>query len=354
MKNILKNRKQRSLLGGLVVGLFIFLFGCVYLDSVSIMQMQEDGTEASIAKAGSVATFTLKGHIDAGENKQGTKFIVSFLAPKSWKVREHAKGTYVTSLEPNLELTMSVVPTSSLPKNGGGSTWSEKLMQDYGVGPNALTDMEWGTFQTDIAWDIFNGDKPDYTIYIRTNVGDQNMKVYLGFFVNHTEDGISDSNDHKKVKYSDIPFEVVGGKSPTIDYTSDHFNMVTPLAFLQDDFVTFAFNGSAFENDLVIFDEIFIAAKAYDAMGNLISEVNEKGSKTLLRRGTGIEDTFSRTVWPVKFFDIPDGKTIGHIEYLFTNRDGSVTITQSDDDYAVEGTEIVGEKTPFILELLCD
>lgn len=357
MKNRYNNKKYRRLFGVLIVGLFIFLLGCVYLDSVSIMQVQDDGSEAPVAKAGTEATFTLKGRIDAAEDKRGTRFIVSFLAPISWNIREHARVTYVTTLNtdnPDQELSMSVVPTSSLPKNGGGRTWGEALIQEYGVGPNVLNDMEWVTFETDIVWDIFNGDKPTYTVYIRTNVGEQNLKAYLGFFVNHTEDGISNDNDHKKVKFSDTPFEVIDGRSPTIDYSSDHFNKVQPLAVLQDDYVTFTFNGSAFDNDLVEFNEIYIAAKAYDANGILLSEVDARSAKTLLRREAGIDATFSRTIWPTDFFNVSDNEVISYIEYLFTNKGGSVTITQSDDDQAVEGTEIVGEKSPFVLELVCD
>ncbi len=357
MKNIFNKNRKFYFKGIFLVSLFaIILFGCVYLDSVSIMQIQGDGTEAPIAKAGTEATFTVKGNINCAEDHGDVRFVVSVLVPKSWNARAHAKVTYVTTLhtDPDEILTMSVVPESSLPKNAGGRTWGEALMQEYGVGPNVLSDMEWVTFQTDDKWAIFNGDKPTYTIYIRTNVGELNLKTYLGFFVNHTDDGLSTSNDHKKVKFSDEAFEVVDGKGLTIDFCNNHFNKVQPLAALQNDFVTFSFNGGVYQNDLTSANEIYIEAKAYDAFGTVISTITERSNKTLLIRESAYNDIYNLTIWPADFFDVLNGMIIDHIEYIFTNKDGSVTITQSDDDYAVNGTEIVGAKEPFVIQLLCD
>jgi hypothetical protein len=357
MKNIFKNiRSTRLKILLISTGFVLLLVGCVFLDTVSITQTQDDGTQAATAKAGTEAKFTVTGHINSAENHSDVRFIVSFLAPKSWNVRKNAKVTYKTTLHtnPNEELNMTVVPESSLPKNGGGRSWGEALKQDYGVGPNVLSDMEWVTFATDAKWSIFNGDKPNYTIYIRTNVGEQNLKAYLGFFVNHTDDGMSTSTDHKKVKFSDTPFEVVGGKGLLVDYSSEHFNKVQPLSVLQDDYVTFSFNGGVFKNSLISSQEIYFEGKAYDENGVVIGEVNEKSSKTLLKRENQYNQIYSLTMWPANYFNIPEGKLIKKIEYVFTNNDKTVIITQSDDDFAVKGTAIVGTKKPFALELLCD
>ena len=357
MKNIFKNiRSTRLKIFLISTGFVLFLAGCVFLDTVSITQTQADGTQAPIAKAGTEATFTLKGHINCIENHGDVQFVVSFLAPKSWNVRKNAKVSYTTTLHtnPDEELKMSLIPESSLPKNGGGRSWSEALKQDYGVGPNVLSDMEWVTYATDAKWSVFNGDKPSYTIYIRTNVGEQNLKAYLGFFINHTDDGMSTSSDHKKVKFSETPFEVLGGKGLMIDYSSEHFNKVQPLSVLQDDYVTFSFNGGVFKNDLISSEQIYFEGKAYDENGALISEVNEKSTKTLLKRDTQYDQIYSSTIWPASYFKVPEGKLIKRIDYIFTNKNKTVIITQSDDDFAIKGTDLVGEKKPFVLELLCD
>lgn len=359
MKNIFIKKRSIFVKGIFLLSVLALISAkCVFIDTdgVSIMQPQNDGTQAPVAKAGSIATFTIKGNINCQEDHHNVQFVVSFLAPKSWNVRDNAKVTYVTTLytNPDQELPMSPIPDSSLPKNGDGLTWGQKLMQDYGVGPNVLSDMEWVSFATDEKWDIFNGDKPLYTIYIKTNVGDQNLKAYLGFFVNHTDDGVSTSADHKQVQFSTTPFEVIDGKGLTIDYCNEHFNKVQPLAALQNDLVTFSFNGGVYKNDLVDFGEIYIEAVAYNSNGMVISQINEKSSKTLLTRESPYNQTYNLTVWPADFFNIPDGALIDHIEYVFTDKSRAVTITQSDDDYAVNGAEIVGDKKPFLFELLCD
>jgi hypothetical protein len=357
MRNIFKNISSSRLKVFLVsTGFVLLLVGCVFLDSVSILQTQEDGTQAPIAKAGTEATFTLKGHIESQEDHGDVQFIVSFLAPKSWNVRKNAKVTYKTTLHtnPDEELKMSIVPESSLPKSAGGRSWGQALYQEYGVGPNVLSDMEWVTFATDAKWAIFNGDKPTYTIYIRTNVGEKNLKAYLGFFVNHTDDGISDNIKHRKVEFSDTPFEVVGGTGLMIDYSREHFNKVQPLSVLQDDYVTFSFNGGVFQNDLISSQEIYFEGTAYDENGVVIAEVNEKSSKTLLKKETNYNQIYSFTMWPANYFTVPEGKLIKRIEYVFTNKNRSIIVTQSDDDFAIKGTAIVGDKKPFAFEFLCD
>ncbi|OJV32765.1 MAG: hypothetical protein BGO29_01335 [Bacteroidales bacterium 36-12] len=353
-------KRRSSFIAGVILSLAIVvvLIGCVYLDSISIMQIQEDGTEAPIAKAGTDATFTVKGNINCQEDHGDVQFVVSFLAPKSWNVREHAKVTYVTTLhtDPDERLKMSIIPDSSLPKNAGGRTWGETLIQEYGVGPNVLSDMEWVSFITDDKWEIYNGDKPTYTIYITTNVGELNLRTYLGFFVNHTDDGISTSSDHKKVKFSDEIFEVVEGKGLLIDYAQEHFNKVQPLASLQDDYVTISFNGGVYANDLNDEDEVYFKAIAYDESGVVIAQIDEKTEKTLMKRESRYNRIRSLTIWPAQFFNVPEGATVNYIEYVFTNQDGTITITKSDDDLVTNNIPIdnPGAKVPFVFEFLCE
>lgn len=338
-----------------VVVVILVLIGCVFIDSVSILQVQEDGTEAARAKVNTEATFTIKGSITCQEDHKDVRFVVSFLAPKSWNVRQNGTVTYVTTLHTDQDevLPMRVIPESSLPKNGGGRTWGEALIQDYGVGPNVLNDMEWVSFETVDKWEIYNGDKPQYTIYIKTNVGDQNLKAYLGFFVNHTDDGISTSADHKKIKFSDEYFEVYGGVGQIIDFANEHFNKAQPLASLQDDFVTFSFNGGVYANNLTSEDEVYFEAQAYDANDVLIADISEKTAKTLMVRESQYNEVRNLTFWPAQFFNVAEGVTISYIKYVFTNRDGSILITQSDDDAVVNEVPNDGLNRPFVFEFLC-
>lgn len=338
------HKYRNSLMLALALVIAIAVTGCVYIDSVSVMQIY-DGKEVSYAYAGDEATFTIQGHIESSADINNDKFVVGFLAPKGWNVAKNAKVTYKSTLGDDRDklYTMSVVSSTELPKNGNGRTWVQCLTQEYGVGPNYVNDMEWVVFETDQAWDIKNGDKPTYTIYIKTNVGTQNLRCHLGFFVNHTDDGFSGGNDHKKVTYSSECFEVVGGEGDVIDFCNLHANKVAPSSALQDDYVTFSFLSTILDNDLAGQDPYF-EATAYTESGKTYV-VNEKTSKTLMKPDKADATTYNITIWPAKFFNIPEGETLRNIVYVFTNKDRSVIVGDETND---DGTQ-----KPFTFTLKC-
>ena len=329
--------------------------GCVYIDEFIVAQTDENGHEVLWAKAGTEATFILRGHIECHEDHTGVNFIVGFLAPRSWKVAENARVTYKCDLSQDHDqiLTMSVVPATSLPKNGSGRTWVECLTQEYGVGTNVLDDMDWVVFQTDDQFDIINNQFPTYTIYIRCHVGDRNLRFHPGIFVNHTDDGFSGGNDHKKVLFSPECFEVVDGKGMLIDYCVDHFNKVSPMNSLQDDYVTFTFNGFAGTNALAATADVYLQGTAHTYEGRQYT-VDTRTDKTRMTRENAYSDTYNITLWPVDFFRVPSGETIAYIEYYFCNADGTVTVTQSDDDLQQRGTPMPDVKENFIFRFECE
>ena len=351
-KKINKTRISGAILG---IALVVFLIGCVYLDRISVMQTLEDGTEVAYAEAGTDAVFTLEGRIECIEDRTDVQFVAAILVPKSWNARQNATATYTTNIhsDPDEELPMSIIPDSSIPSNGGGRTWSEALMQEYGVGPNVLNDMEWVVLQTNLKWLILNGDKATYTIKIRCNVGELNLKARIGFFVNHTDDGFGSGGDEKKMAFSDECFEVINGKGSVIDFCTNHFNRVQPLAALQNDFVSFSFMGDVDDNALALIDEVYFEATAYTKNGNVLT-VFERSAKTLMKREAPDSKVFDITIWPRSYFGVAQNDEIERIEYVFTDKNGIETITQSDDDYIVFGTEIGENKKPFSFEFKCD
>lgn len=352
MKKIMKIKKSYFAMLAAIVAFVVT--GCVFIDSFSVMQVI-DGKEVSYAYANTEATFTLTGHIECHEDHPAVNFVVGYLVPKSWKLAETGKVTYKCDLAEDHDaiLHMSVIPASSLPKNGGGRTWAECLTQEYGVGTNVLDDMEWVVFQTDDAYAIINNQFPTYTIWLTVNVGEKNLKFHPGVFVNHTDDGFGGGTDHKKVQFAPECFEVVGGKGDVVDFCNKHYNTASPMSALQNDLLTLTFNGSIAENQLTKADAIYINGVAYTASGNKY-EVTEKSAKTKLIRENAYSDNYSITVWPVALFNVPVTEQIEYFEYYFTNADGSVIISQSDDDFENFGTEIPAIKVPFKFAFECE
>ena len=359
MKKIINALKSHGAQVFLLVCLISFSADrCVFIDEFHIEQYDLNGDELYYAQANTEAIFTLKGHIQCrttDNNGVTTNFVMAFLAPKSWKMADNAKVTYKCDLASDHDelMNMSVMPAASLPKNGQGRTWVECLTQEYGVGTNVLDDLEWVVFQTDEAWNIYNNNDPLYTIYIRVNVGEKNLRFHPGIFVNHTDDGFSNGEDHKMVMFSPECFEVVGGTGLVLDYCNNHFNKISPMSSLQDDYLTFTFTGSAAENSLTATHEVYLQGTAYTANGGRYI-VNTRDAKSRMVRENDYSDTYNITFWPMDFFEVPEGEIIEHIEYYFSNADGTITITQSDDDFAQEGIPMPDVKEPFTFHFDCE
>lgn len=354
----MKKLKNIKKIHFLIVAVFVsaIVASCVYMDNFDVRQYSAEHPEGVLyAKANTEATFVISGHIQSAADITGDQFVAAFLVPKSWKVAENGKVTYKCDLAEDHDklYNMSLIPTASLPKNGSGRTWVECLTQEYGVGTNVLDDMEWVVYQTDDKYDIISNQAPTYTVYLTTTVGEKNLKCHLGAFVNHTDDGCSSDADHKKCVFSTDCFEVVGGIGMTLDFCANHYNKISPMSALQDDYVTFYFNGEVADNALKTAGNIYIQGTAYTVEGHKY-ELTEKSVKTLMKRVNAYDATYSITAWPVQLFNVPKTEQIERIEYYFANADGSVTITQSDDDFVNDGTPIPAEKAAFSFKFECE
>ena len=128
----------------------------------------------------------------------------------------------------------------------------------------------------------------------------------------------------------------------------------TPLTALQNDFVTFSFiGGMDDENALVKADKIYFEGTAVASDGHRYT-VNEKSDKTLMKRENQYTKTYNITFWPEGFFNVPEGTELVNIEYAFTNADGSISITQSDDDFVMLNIPLPPQKEPFIYTFYCE
>lgn len=336
-----------------LIVLSLIVVGCAFLiDGSTFVVENEAGEKVSYIEAGKVASFKFSGKLD-GLNGDNESFIMAFLVPRSWNPRQNAIVSYVEDrYEPGENHPMTIIPENEEPLNSKGKTWAAALMSRFGVGNNVLNDMEWVTFKSK-PYGHVDG-TINFTVTIKCNVGNNNLKFKPSFFINHSSDGLGTNTEHFDVFNSNDCFEVVEGRGIVTDFCSTHYYQITPLMSLQDDFITFTFQGDVYtDNDLAKYDKVYWEAVAYTVEGNEY-KVDEKSSKTLMKRETKLP-RYNLTIWPVGFFNIPEGETISHIDYIFTNEDGTVSISQSDDDKDNNGEEVEdGAKEPFVFELQCE
>lgn len=349
MKTNIK-RKRICLVCSAFLLLVIIVIACVDLYTVDINQGTKENPKYW-ANAGEIATFTMKGQInnEAIEDVKDVRLIIGILVPTSWNARENTTVTYApTMLDTETgDLTMSAIPESVLPKNGGGLTWAAALKNKYGVGSNVLNDMEWVTFQTDKVYTLPPHNSPEFTITIKCKTGPKNLKARIGFFVNSSDDGLGSDERYYKMMMSEQCFEVMNGEGPVTDFCNFHFNQMEPLTALQDDYITFSFLADTYPNELVDADAVYLEAVAYTDNGKGY-KVAEKTTKTLMKKeDQNFSNIFSLTMWPTDFFGIEEGENITRIEYIFTNSDSTITVTKSDDE-GEEGDD------PFVSYMTCD
>lgn len=347
MKSYIKQKRIYQILSFALLIAAVIGCGVKFTGGDNILPLNAVGEEVSWVKAGDYAIFKLDGEAETNEEKPGFNLIMSVLVPKSWNAKEN---TIMTLTAPSMNLAdapMVLVPEGELPK-GKNLSWANLLMNAFGVMSNVLNDMEWVTFKS-TAKGAPSG-KTAFTVTVKCKTGPKNLKAHIGFFVNHTDDGYSGEKDHYSIRTSAC-IEVREGDGPIIDFCDMHYNKVEPLAALQDDFVTFTFQGGTQTNKLVLEKEIYMEATAYTAEGHEYP-VTQKNAKNLMTKEGKFGGTYSLTVWPAGYFGVPEGETITHIDYFFTNKDGTVVITKSDD----EGDELEEgeEKEPFSYILQCE
>lgn len=275
------------------------------------------------------------------------RLVVGFLAPRVWNAAENTKVTYINkTMDPGVVKTMSLIPDNEFPKNQEGLSWPQALRKKYGIGPNVLDDMQWVVFWSDEMMDVSNGQKMDVDVTIEAITGPENMNVKLGFFVNHTDDGLGTDEKHYDVSYTPC-FEVFNGEDPFLDFCELHFNMVQPLNVTQDDIMTIKFEGGVQSNPLDNFKEVYLNIVARTDAGKeyRIPDASEKTKMTLENEYTR---TYAITFWPRSYFNIPEGETIVEMKYYFMNQSGTAWVKETEDDGNGNESEV-----PFDFQFVC-
>jgi hypothetical protein len=316
----------------LIIAVGLFMMTCIFLDSVEY---------PSTAKAGETVTFKLNVRVEPGENKENVRLVIGFLAPKSWKAAQNTTVTYTSNIDEGVQ-RMSLIPKGTIAKNGFGLEYPAAIRARHGIGDNVIDDLEWVAYWQDLSYTVANNEKLNGVVSIKTKVGPDNMRVKLGFFVNHSEDGVSDDDQHWELYFTDC-FEVTDGiGGAPIDFCEMHLNAAAPSQATKDDILTFKYQGEVSPNALSDVDEIYLCAKAFTENGN-VYEVCDHDTKTLMRKEGQFGKTYGISFWPADFFGIPEEEVISRIEYTFTNEDGTLEVMDEKD----------GNTMPFKYSFIC-
>ncbi len=352
----MKINKKAKHFAAIVVAFAAVAVACMEIKSINIDQPQPDGTMAPTIQAGETATFVLGCELNANADvPEGRKLIVGMLAPRDWNIAKNCTMSAQASagLDPEVIHEMKVIPNSTQPRNMPGRTWPEALMERFGLGSNRYNDMEWVAWEAVEAVPITNGDKFVYDVTIKCKTGASNLKTCLGFVINHNDDGLSQDDKHFKYAFSDL-FTVHGGEGEEIDYTKVRFNSVIPSRALQNDLVTFTFNGDAFDNDLIESNQdIYFRGTAVTQEGNRYT-----GEPKLMPRENTFTHIYNCTLWPMKYFRdvLPEGETLIAIEYEYTNADGSIKLNKLEEEIISGGTpsDELQENPRYRFNFRCD
>ena len=338
-----------------VVAIPLIVWACSFtINNIFLEQEDPDtGEQVMYARVGEEVTFKFDGVIATEGEWSGEAFIVAILAPTSLNLAENATVTFTEDLFAGADVqnNMTVIPDNSSPKNQAGLTWDQALKNKYGVMSNVLNDMEWVAFQSTRTDYGENGKTINFTVTVKFNAGTKNLRFKPAFFVNHSSDGLSTDAQHFTCKEGEC-FEILGAEGATTDYCVYHYFSTTPLQALQNDFVTFTFQGDINTNELSDCNEIYWEATAYTDAN---PTTGYKGEKTLMKQQDGGLARYNVTIWPAGFFGIPKDETITRIDYVFTNADGTKKVTLSDDNRDNDGEEVPeGEETPFSYYFTCE
>ena len=339
-----------------MVALVIIFFTCTFDQCVFWQDGEYLVFDSMTVAAGDDVAITVKplfkvatdGGADAGD-----RMVISILVPKLWNLRGNATMSYEnTAVEPGVIRPMFLISDEISPKQDQwqGMTWGQALMKKFGVGLNVPgSDMEWVTFWSD-PYDMHNLDARPVNVFIKFKTSVDNVKCKLGFFVNNSNDGISDNTWYSQITFMDEPFETVGAPGGVIDFCEEHPNSESPMFVTKDDIVTIKYSsavktvnlqGDTVNTALYGAANVYLCASAYTASGGKY-DVIEPSEKTQMIKES--DTNFSLTFWPADYFGIPDEEEISRVEYYFVNAEQSLYVKNLNDD---------GSESPFVYFFDC-
>lgn len=289
------------------------------------------------ATVGSVVPITV--HIDIPTVGSGGPdyLIFGFLVPKGWKAAENTTITYTS---PTLgDGNMTLIPNTTLAKNGGGLNWPDDMKKTFGIGGNLIDDMEWVAYQSDKAF-THNGSEITGTLNIKIKVGadNNNTECKLGYVITDSGNGFtSDGNGTYYSEKVSSCFMLTGGTGDLVDFCNPQLTTINPPKSLDNDYVTLTFDGTVTTTALSGADAVYLCATAYTSDNKTIT-VCEQTNKTIMTQNPAGSNKYQITFWPRAFFGISDSQTIVKMDYFITDKTGNAKVGYGNTDSPFEYT----------------
>lgn len=269
-----------------------------------------------------------------------SKLTFGMLLPKAWNAGStmtmtltttSAYAAHVVTNEPMIK----VGPTETNPADG--KPWASSFQSKFGVLGNTGA-VEWVVFKSATTFAINDKDENQKTLN-----GTVNIKVHTGtravkFFAGYTFCGEAYGTSGQKYpeKPEDAPvrtqvMEVTGGEETMSDFTIEPQLSHVPATFGFRDIFALRYNEKNKLTEEILRDgDVYFYTKVTYLENNIekvkiIDEISEKTKMEPLGN-LGNVTSFEKYIYPIHFFDLPDGVTILQIEAYFTNADKSIVI----------------------------
>ncbi|MBS7564734.1 DUF4961 domain-containing protein [Mucilaginibacter sp. Bleaf8] len=282
--------------------------------------------QPSTAKVGSTVPITVNINIPTQGDGGPDYLIFGFLVPKGWQTSKNATITYSG---PRGSGNMTLIPTTTLAKNGGGLNWPDYMKKTFGIGANLIDDMEWVAYQSDKSFTHGGNETITGKLNIQIKVGadNNNTLVKLGYCISDTGNGFT-SNEfgtYYSVKLMTDCFELTGGTGDMVDFCNPQLTTVNPPKSLDNDFVTLTFDGTVAATQLSGAQNVYLCATAYTNDGKTVT-VCEQTDKTRMVQLPAGSKKYQITFWPKSFFGVTDAQTIVKMEYFINSADGATKV----------------------------
>lgn len=323
MKSLMTKSKRIS--RSLVIMLLLLMSYCVTIENV---------TQPASGVAGETVTITVNAKIEVEEDLAGSRLIVGFLSPSSWKSALNTAVTYTSNAGNG---GMSPVPADAKPKDSA-LPWAEALQEKFGIGENYIKDMEWVVYQSDLTANVRDNQVIDVEVSITPTLGMQNLTAQLGYFVGSNQYNLNNT-DHYDIRFGEC-FSVTDGEGQHLDYCSPQIATAEPTLALDNDFISLFFDENAITTQLSGAEEVFVCATGFTQDGTSINLCDDGTRLAMLPAGG---NRWRVLLWPRKVFGLTEGQTLDRIEYFFTNADGSIAVLNQGDT-----------GVPFVYQFSCE